>query len=85
VASGAVVSSLSGVGSFPCSAEMYLVFIFWPLHPLVQRVVARPRTVRVCAVEDRWYVRLDLRREGVRWYSCHYPHCYRGMDVIMAE
>jgi hypothetical protein len=33
-------SSLSGVSSFPGSAEMQRALIFWPLHPLVQHVVA---------------------------------------------
>jgi hypothetical protein len=58
-------SSLSGVSSFPCSAEMLWALSFWPLHPLVQRAVAILRPMRFCAVEDGRYVRLDLRRVGV--------------------
>jgi hypothetical protein len=78
-------SSLSGVSSFSCSAETLWALSFWPLHPLVQHVVAMPRPVCFCAVEDGRYVRLDLRRERGRWYSCRYLHRYRGMDVVVME
>jgi hypothetical protein len=64
-------SSLSSVSSFPCSAMMSLSF--WPLHPLVQHVVAMLHPVCFCAVEDGRYVHPDLRREGIMWYSCRYP------------
>jgi hypothetical protein len=30
-------------------------------------------------------MRLDLRREGIRWYSFRYPRRYRGMDVIVVD
>jgi hypothetical protein len=36
-------------------------------------VVATFRPVCLCAVEDGRYGRPDLRREGVRWYSCRHP------------
>jgi hypothetical protein len=58
-------SSLSGGSSFPCSAEMQHVLIFWPLRLLVLRDVAMLRPVCLCAVEDGWYGRPGLRREGV--------------------
>jgi hypothetical protein len=76
-------SSLSGGSSFSCSAEMQQALIFWPLHPLVQHDVAMFRPVCFCAVEDGWYGRLDLCREGGRWYSCRYPRRCRGMDVVV--
>jgi hypothetical protein len=44
---------------------MQRALIFWPLHPLVQHVVAMFHPVCFCAVGDGWYGRLDLRREGV--------------------
>jgi hypothetical protein len=66
-------SSLSGVGSFPYSAEMQWALIFWPLHPLVQHAMAMFHPVCLCAIDDGWYVHPDLRREGVRGYSCCYP------------
>jgi hypothetical protein len=78
-------SSLSSVSSFPYSAEMLWALSFWPLHPFVQHVMAMLRPVCFCAIEDVQYVRLDLRREGVRWYSCYYPRRCRGMDIIMVE
>jgi hypothetical protein len=55
------------------------------VHLLVQRVVTMLRLVCFCAIEDGRYVRLDLRREGVRWYSCRYPHHCRGMDVVVVD
>jgi hypothetical protein len=78
-------SSLSGVGSFPCSAEMQWTLIFWPLHPLVQHAVAMLRPMCLYAIEDGRYVRLNLHREGFRWYSCRYPRHCRGMDVVVVE
>jgi hypothetical protein len=41
------------------------VLIFWSLHSLVQHAMAMLRPVSFCAVKDGWYVRPDLRREGV--------------------
>jgi hypothetical protein len=80
-------SSLSDVSSFPCSAEILWALSFWPLplHPLVQYASTMPRPVCFCAVEDGRCVRPDLRREGIRWYSCCYPRRCRGMDVIVVE
>jgi hypothetical protein len=78
-------SSLFDVSSFPYSAETLWALSFWPLHPLVQRVMAMLRPVCFCAIEDEQYVHSDLRREGVKWYSCCYPRRYRGMDVVVVE
>jgi hypothetical protein len=78
-------SSLSSENSFPCSAEMQHALIFWPLHPLVQHVVAMLCPMCFCAVEDGRYGCPDLRREGSRWYSCRHPCRCRGMDVIVVE
>jgi hypothetical protein len=78
-------SFLSGGSSFPCSAEMQQALIFWPLHPLVQHVVAMLRPVCFCTVEDGRYGHPNLRREGSRWYNCRYPRRCRGMDVAMVE
>jgi hypothetical protein len=66
-------SSLSSGSSFPCSVEMQQALIFWPLHLLVQHAVAMLHHVRLCAIEDGRYGRLNLRREGSRWYSCYRP------------
>jgi hypothetical protein len=73
------------MSSFPYSAEMLWALSFWPLHPLVQRAVAMLRPVCFCAIEDGRYMRPNVRREGVRWYSYHYPRRCRGMDVVMVE
>jgi hypothetical protein len=81
-------SSLSGGSSFPCGAEMQQTLIFWPLHPLVQHVVAMLRFVRVCAVEDGRdgrYGPSDSHREGIMWYSYRYLRRCRGMDVVVVE
>jgi hypothetical protein len=78
-------SSLSGVSSLPYSVETSWTSSFWHLHPLVQCAATMPCPVCFCAVEDGRCVRSDLRREGVRWYSCHYPHRCRGMDVVVVE
>jgi hypothetical protein len=78
-------SSLSGGSSFPCSAEMQQALIFWPLRPLVLHTMATLHPVCLCAIEDGRYEHLDLRREGVRWYSGHYPRRYRGMDVVVVD
>jgi hypothetical protein len=40
VASGVAVFLLIRWEQFPCSVEMQLASIFWPLRPLVQRTVA---------------------------------------------
>jgi hypothetical protein len=58
--------SLSGVSNFPCSAEILWVLRFWPLHLLVQYVVAMLRPMCLCAVEDGLCVCPNLHREGVR-------------------
>jgi hypothetical protein len=52
VASGVAVFILIWWEQFPYSAEMQQALIFWPLHPLVQHVVAMLRPVCFCAVED---------------------------------
>jgi hypothetical protein len=70
---------------FPYSTEMQWALIFWPLHPLVQHVAAMLCPLCFCAIEDGRYGRLDLRREGGRWYSCHYPYRCKGMDIVMVE
>jgi hypothetical protein len=57
----------------------------WPLHPLVQHDVAMLCPVCDGTIEDGRCVRPDLRREGVRWYSCRYPRRCRSMDVVMVE
>jgi hypothetical protein len=62
-------SSLSGGSSFLCSTEMQYALIFWPFRLLVLHNVATLCHVCLYAVEDGWYGRPDLRREGVRWYS----------------
>jgi hypothetical protein len=77
--------SLSGGSSFPYSAEMQWVLIFWPLHPLAQRVVAILRPMCLCAIEDGRYGHPNLHRDGGRGYSGRYPYYYRGMDVIVVE
>jgi hypothetical protein len=59
-------SSSSGMSSLPCSVETQWVSSFWPLRPLVQRVVAMLRHVCFCTIEDERCVCPDLRREGVR-------------------
>jgi hypothetical protein len=64
---------------------MQQALIFWPLRLLVLRAMATLCPVRLYAVEDGRYGRPDLRREGVRWYSGHYPHCCRGMGVVVVE
>jgi hypothetical protein len=64
---------------------MQLTLIFWPLRPLVLHDVATLHPVCLCAIEDGWYGRPDLRRERVRCYSGRYPCRYRGTDVIMVE
>jgi hypothetical protein len=73
-------SFLSGVSSLPCSTETQWALSFWPLCPLVRRAMAMLCPVCFCTVKDRRRVRMDLRREGVRWYSCRYPRHCRGMD-----
>jgi hypothetical protein len=78
-------SSLSSGSSFPYSIEMQQALIFWPLHLLVQHAVAMLRHVCLCAIEDGRYGRPNLHREGSRWYSCHRPHRYKGMDVMVVE
>jgi hypothetical protein len=78
-------SFLLGGSSFPYSVEMQQALIFWPLRPLVLHAVARLRTVCLCAIEDRQYGHPNLRRKGVRWYSCHYPRHCRVMDVVMVK
>jgi hypothetical protein len=78
-------SSLSGESSFPCIAEIQQTLIFWPLHPLVQHVVAMICPVRVCAAEDGRYGRPDSRREGITWYSCCYPCRCEGMDIVVVK
>jgi hypothetical protein len=30
-------------------------------------------------------VRPSFHGEGVRWHSCHHPHCCRGMDIVVVE
>jgi hypothetical protein len=76
---------LSGGSSFPCSIEMQWALIFWPLHPLVQHVVAMLRPVCFCAVQDEQYMHPDSCREGGRWYSCRYPRRCKGMDVVVVK
>jgi hypothetical protein len=78
-------SSLSGVSSFPCSVEILWALSFWPLHLLVQHDVAILHPVCLCAVEYGRCVRPDLRREGVRWYSCRYLRRCRVMVIIVVE
>jgi hypothetical protein len=73
VASGVAVFLLIRCEQFSYSAEMQQTLIFWPLHLLVLRDVAMPCPVRLCAIEDGRHRHLDLHREGVRWYSDHYP------------
>jgi hypothetical protein len=85
VASGVAVFLLIRWEQFSCSAEMQQTLIFWPLRLLVLRAVAMRCPMCLCAVEDGRYGRLDLRREGVRWYSGCYPRRCRGMDVIVVE
>jgi hypothetical protein len=77
VASGAAVFLFFQWEQFLCSAEMQQTLIFWPLHPLVQHIVAMICPVRVCAAEDGRYGRPNSRRERVRWYSCCYPSLWR--------
>jgi hypothetical protein len=64
---------------------MQQALIFWPLRLLVLRDVAMLCHVCLCAVEDGRYGRLDLHREGVRWYSGRYPRRCRGMDVVVVK
>jgi hypothetical protein len=64
---------------------MQQALIFWPLCLLVLHAVTTLCLVRLCAIEDSRYGRLDLRREGVRWYSGRYPCRCRGMDVIVVK
>jgi hypothetical protein len=64
---------------------MQQALIFWPLHLLVLRAMAMPCPVHLYTVEDGRHGCPDLRREGVRWYSDHYPRRYRVMDVVMVE
>jgi hypothetical protein len=52
---------------------------------LVLRAMAMPCPMRLSAVEDGRHGHLDLRREGVRWYSDRYPRRCRNMDVIVVE
>jgi hypothetical protein len=85
VVSGAAVFLLIQWEQFPCNAEIQQALIFWPLHPLVQHVVTMICPVRVCAAEDGRYGRPNSRREGVRWYSYHYPHRCGGMDVVVVK
>jgi hypothetical protein len=73
------------VSSLPYSAEMQRVLSFWPLRPLVRRAMAMLHPVCFSTIEDGRRVHLDLRREGVRWYSCRYPHRCRGMGVVVVE
>jgi hypothetical protein len=44
--------SLSSVSSLPCSVEMQWASSFWPLHQLVQHIVAMLRPMCFCTVED---------------------------------
>jgi hypothetical protein len=44
---------------------MQQALIFWPLHPLVLRTVAMLRLVCLYFIEDGWYGRLNLRRQGL--------------------
>jgi hypothetical protein len=69
----------------PIAQRCNMCLIFWPLHPLMLHTMATLRPVCFCAIEDGRYERLVLRREGVRRYSGCYPHCYRGMCVIVIE
>jgi hypothetical protein len=85
VASGAAVFLLIRWEQFLYSVEIQWALIFWPLHPLVQYAVAMLCPVCFCAVKDGWYGHLDSHREGVRWYSYRYPHCCRGVDVVIVE
>jgi hypothetical protein len=65
--------------------DTYSALIFWPLHPLVQRVIAMLWPMHLCTIEDGRRVHLDLRREEVRCHSCRYPRCCRGMNVMVVE
>jgi hypothetical protein len=85
VVSGVAVFLFIRWEQFFCSTEMQQALLFWPLHLLVLRVVTMPYPVRLCANEDRQHGRLDLCREGVRWYSGRYPRRCRGMDAVVVE
>jgi hypothetical protein len=84
VASGVVVL-LIWWEQFSCSVEMQQALIFWPLCLLVLRAVAMLCPVCLYAMEDGRHGCPELRREGVRWYSGHYPRCCRGMDVVVVK
>jgi hypothetical protein len=51
----------------------------------VRRVLTMLRPVCFYAVEDGRYARPDLRRGGVRWHSCCYLCCCRGMVIVAVE
>jgi hypothetical protein len=85
VASSVAMFLLIRWEQFFYSAEMQRTLLFRPLRLLMLRAVATLCSVCLCAMEDGRHGRPDLRREGVRWYSGHYPHCCRGMDVIVVE
>jgi hypothetical protein len=57
-------SFLFGVSSLPCSAETQWALSFWPLRPLVRRVVAMLRPMCFCTVEDGRLMCLNLQELG---------------------